>query len=281
MRRANRPKQPPYLTEYIRYAVDSRLSDWYKDVPPLTVGIGVGVSFLVGSGPVMMGPTSGNGYVGVLTGALTFCVYMLGVFGITERRRARDEDPQVGLRREAKLVAQHLDHLMHEKRLHRDLSPDVIELIEEAARSWHRARSALQSPYWKRADLPTHFRSVRDQSLLAIDQGMQEMLVLFATSVPKEPRKWTLGEMADEVIGHDVFANRGSLDHVSPYFQEATGVAAKLQELAVQVESVSQQLAGQELITGAPKPGSGLEATLAELRQLKQAEEELHQDLRG
>ena len=52
-------------------------------------------------------------------------------------------------------------------------------------------------------------------------------------------------------------------------------------ELADQVESVSRQLAGQELVTGAPKPGSALEATLQELRQLKQAEDELRQDLRA
>jgi len=206
---------------------------------------------------------------------------MLGVFGITQTRRSREEDPQLELKREAKQVARRLDASANKKRLHRDLSTEVQALLEEAARNWHRARSALESPYWKSAMLPTHLRAVRDQSLLAIDQGMQEMLVLFATSVPSKPGNWSFGEVVDEIAGQDIFSTRGKAEHISPYYAQGRGVAAKLFELADQVESVSRQLAGQELITGAPAPGSALEATLAELRQLKQAEEELRQDVRG
>lgn len=280
MRRANRSKQAPFLTEYIRYAVDTQANGWFQDLPPFTIALGAGISLLFG-GAAMLIIRAWDGTPFLEVATATFGVYMLGAFGISYKRKSKEADPQVELKREARQVAQRLDHCMHEKRLHRDLSVEILALLEEASRNWHRARSALESPYWKRADLPSHLRAVREQSLVAIDQGMQEMLVLFSTSVPKEPGKWTIGELADEVIGQDVFSSRGRLDHISPYYQEAHGVTSKLLELADQVESVSQQLAGQELITGAPKPGSALEATLAELRQLKQAEEELHQDLRS
>ena len=280
MRRANRSKQAPFLTEYIRYAVDTQGNGWFQDLPPFTIALGVGISLLLG-GAAMLIIRAWDGTPFIEVASATFGVYMLGAYGISYKRKSKEADPQVELKREARQVAQRLDHCMHEKRLHRDLSNEILSLLEEASRNWHRAKSALESPYWKRADLPSHLRAVREQSLVAIDQGMQEMLVLFSTSVPKEPGKWTIGELADEVIGQDVFASKGRLNHSSPYYQEAHGVTGKLLELADQVESVSQQLAGQELITGAPKPGSALEATLAELRQLKQAEEELHQDLRG
>ena len=131
------------------------------------------------------------------------------------------------------------------------------------------------------ADLPAHLRAVRDQSLLAIDQGMQEMLVLFSTSVPAKPGNWTFSEVVDEVMGQDMLTTRGRIEHLSPFYDQGRGVAGKLHEMADQVETISRQLASQELITGAPKPGTALESTLAELRQLKQAEDELRQELRG
>ena len=281
MRRPNRSKQPPYLTEYIEYAVETRLAEWYRDLPPFSIGLGIAISGIVGAAYIMITRQVWDGTPFIEAAGVTFGVYTLGASGFTRKRKPKESDPAVELRREAKQVAQRIEHLLHDKRFVRDVSNDVVLLLEESSRNWHRARSALQSPYWKRADLPSHFRAARDQSLLAIDQGMQEMLVLVATSIPKEPSKWTFGEMVDEVIGQDVFATRSKVDHVSPYYSEARKVAAKLNELALQVEDISRQLAGQELITGAPKPGTGLEATLAELKQLKQAEDELRQDLRG
>jgi len=281
MRRIDRSKQLPYLTEYIRYAVDWLPSHWHDELTARSVGLGVGIASLIGFVAMVFTGPGLHWTVAILATLSSFSAYMLGMVAITETRRARDKDPQVELRREAKQVAQRLEACLDKKRLHRDLSTEVSCLLEEASRNWHRARSALDSPYWKSAELPAHLRAVREQSLFAIDQGMQEMLVLFATTVPAKPGKWSFGELVDEAVGQDVFASRGRLEHISPYYEEARSVAGKLLELADQVESVSRQLAGQELITGAPKPGSALEATLAELRQLKQAEDELRQDLRG
>ncbi len=282
MRRPARSKQPAYLTEYIQYAVESRFSQWYNELPQFTVTLGFGISILLGIIAMLIKDHGGWDGTPLVQGFCgTFAVYMLGVFGIAQTRKSKEADPQLELRREARQVAQRLEHVIHEKRAHRDVSDEVVFLLEEAARNWHRARTVLQSPYWKRADLPSHYRSVRDQSLLAIDQGMQEMLVLFATSVPKEPGKWSLRELVDEAIGHDFFSTRSRLDHISPYFDEARSVAQKIVDVADHVETISKQIAGQELITGVPKPGTALEATLAELRQIEEAESELRQDLRG
>ncbi len=280
MSRARRSKQLPYLTEYIRYAVSWRHRRWNLDLSPATIGLGAAISLILGLFAVALDRTLHPWVIFFPAGAMSFALYTAGAYGFSLKHRNREPDPEIQLRREAKQVADRLEQCLDAKRLHRDLSIEVSALLEEASRNWNRARAALGSPYWRRADLPAHLRAVREQSLLAIDQGMQEMLVLFATSIPDKPSSWSFSELVDEVLGQDVFASRGRLDHISPFFDEARGVAGKLKELADQVESVSRQLAGQELITGAPRPGAALDVTLSELRQLKQAEEELHQDLR-
>ena len=279
MRRADRSKQYPYLMEYLKYVEDS--DHWHKNLPPGIVASGFGIGILVALASLPFSNGHDRWGVAILACMTAFSAYFLGVYAIVQTRRARDKDPLVELRREARQVAERLSSCAEKKRLHRDLSLEVSALLEASASNWHRARAALESPYWRRADLPAHLRSVREQSLLAIDQGMQEMMVLFATSVPAKPGNWIFGEVVDEAIGQDVFAVRGKLEHISPFHGEARSVASKLVELADQVESVSRQLAGQELITGAPKPGSALEATLAELKQFERAEDELRQDLRG
>lgn len=281
MRRARGPKPYPYLTEYIQYAIDWHPQQLQKEFSPKAVLFGLLLSMLVGTISTIATTLAGTGAIGMVVCAPAFGLYMLGMYAVWQTRRARKPDPQRELRREAKQVAQRLAGCAARKRLHRDLSVDVASLLEEASRNWNRARSALESPYWRSAELPSHLRIVREQSLQAIDQGMQELLVLFATSVPERAGDWSIGEIVDEVVGHDIFATRDRIDHLSPFYDQGREVAFKLRDLADQVEGISRQLAGQELITGAPKPGTALEATLAELRQIKQAEDELRQDIRG
>ncbi|MDR3692586.1 MAG: hypothetical protein P4L46_24615 [Fimbriimonas sp.] len=282
MPRAVRSKQLPYLTEYVRYAADWEPSPWHENVSGKSIGIGLGVSLGIG-GLVqfclaVLGLAAQWGF-SLAACSVAFAVFFVGMV-VSGTRRAKDRDPLFEMRREATQVAGRLEACVARKRLHRDLSSDVAALLEQAATNWQRARTTLDSPYWRSADLPNHLRTVREQSLLSIDQGMQELLVLCATSVPTEPGNWSFGEVIDEAFGQDVFNSRNRVQAVAPLFDQSVGVAQKLQELADQVESLTRQLASQELIAGAPKPGSSLEATLQELRRLKDAEDELRQDLR-
>ena len=283
MPRPDRTKQLPYLTQYIRYAANWEPSRWHENVSAKMISVGMGIS--LGIGGIVQLCLAGVGFsalwgLSIAAASVAFGVFFIGAM-VSETRRARANDPLLELRREAKQVAERLEVCVSRKRLHRELSIEVSTLLEQASFNWHRARATLESPYWKSAELPAHLRAVREQSLLAIDQGMQEMLVLFATSIPAKPGTWSFGELIDEAVGQDIFSTRGRLEPISPFYDQGRSVAFKLKELADQVEQVSRQIAGQELISGAPKPGSALEATLQELRQLKQAEDELRQDLRG
>jgi hypothetical protein len=276
-----RKDRQPNLSEYIRYAVNWRQRRWNLDLSPKNLIGGVALSLLAGflSAAGVRGAESAA--VGVVVSVAAFAIYMVGAFRVSLRRERRTADTQARLRREAFQIAERLEESLNAHRLERDLSREVCELLDSAAAHWRRAKTALQSPYWRRADLPSAMRSVREQALVAADQGMQEILVLLATSVPAERGRWTFAEVVDELAGRDLLTTRGKAEPRSPYFDQARGVGEKLRDLADQVEEASRRLVSEELILGAPKPGSAIEATLAELRQLKEAEDELRQDLRG
>lgn len=282
-----RQNRLPHLSGYIRYAASWRQRGWNLDLPPrmLKLGaiVGLVVAGLAGFGTWLSrsGSVGLAAAVGGVALVLTLAVFALSAFRISLRHDDKQLEPEVRLRREAFQIVERLEQLLDSHRLERDLSLEVTSLLEESARNWDRVRSALESPLWRRAELPAQFRAVREQSLLAVDQGMQELLVLFATSIPEEPGQWKFAEVVDEVVGRDFLTKRGGFGHISPFYVEGRRVADKLLELADQVDDMSRRLAGEALVLGAPRPGAALEATLAELRQIKQAEDELRQDLRN
>lgn len=183
------------------------------------------------------------------------------------------------IERDSRAVIMRLHLLMHKKRLHRDLSPDVAELLEQAAMEWARARAALMSPYWTRADLNSRLGEVRERSLKAIERSMQELLILYATAVPEQPGNWSIAEVVDEVVGKGVFASPPT-HRFSPFHGEAVRIVDQLAQMADEAERVSRQVVSDPEMAGDSRPGSRLEATLADLRQMRIAEDELREDLR-
>jgi hypothetical protein len=168
---------------------------------------------------------------------------------------------------------------MHKKRLHRDLSPDVAAVLEEAAVQWARARAALESPYWLRGDLSPQLEQARENSMKAVERSMQELLTLFSTAVPETPGSWNFAEVVDEVVGKSVFSTPPQ-HRFTPFHNDAIRMVEQLSLLADESERISRQLVSDPDIIGESRPGSRLEATLAELRQLRVADEELREDLR-
>jgi hypothetical protein len=98
--------------------------------------------------------------------------------------------------------------------------------------------------------------------------------------VPEQPGNWNLAEVADEVLGKNVFAGSNTR-HMSPFFDQAVGLVDQLKSLADEAEAVSRQLVTDPNLGAQGRPGAALEATLAELKQIRQAEDELRQDLRA
>jgi hypothetical protein len=116
--------------------------------------------------------------------------------------------------------------------------------------------------------------------LKAADRAMQELLVLFAPSVPMGPNSWSIAEVVDEVVGRQVFAPQRP-SGLSPYYEDGLRLAQRLSELASEAEAVSRRLLNDPDLGTPNRPGAAIESTLMELRSLRQAEEELEQDLRA
>jgi hypothetical protein len=273
---SDRPKQLPYLSDYLQIAASRR--------PAIQTGnIQVGFTAIVlgGMATILCALT---GVVALPTmlfaGVAAMGGYMLGARTGGKLAAKRPNDEELLLEQQSREVVLRMSALLNKRRLHRDLGPDVAAILEEAAAQWCRARTALLSPYWNRPEMSLHMQQIRDNSMKAAERTMQELLILFSTSVPEQPGSWNLAEVADEVLGKDIFAARADRQ-MSPFFDQAITLADELKSLADEAETISRQLISDPNLGAESLPGVALRNTLSELRSLRQAEEELRQDLRA
>jgi hypothetical protein len=120
---------------------------------------------------------------------------------------------------------------------------------------------------------------VRENALKAVDRSMQELLILFSTAVPESPGNWSIAEVADEVLGKSVFAGAPHR-RFTPFHDDALRLVDQLSQMGDEAERVSRQVVSDPNLSGDSRPGQRLEDTLAELRQMRVAEDELRQDTR-
>ncbi|MEZ0325538.1 MAG: hypothetical protein ACAH95_06510 [Fimbriimonas sp.] len=273
---SDRPKQLPYLSDYLNVAAARRPA---IDAGNFQVGF---VALLAGAfGAALCAIAGADALPAIMAaGAASLGSYYIGARNGGKLAAKRPTDEQLLIEQQAREVVLRMQALMNKRRLHRDLSSDVSAVLEEAASQWCRARTALMSPYWNRPELSLHMQQVRDQSMLAAERTMSELMILFATAVPEQPGSWNLAEVADEVIGKNVFSGVNQR-HLSPFFDQAVGLVEQLKELAREAETISRQLVSDPNLGAQGRPGAALEATLSELRQLRQAEDELREDLRA
>jgi hypothetical protein len=273
---SDKSKQLPYLSDYLEVAASRR--------PTIETGnFQVGfVALLAGAFGAGLCVVAGAAALPVIlaAGVASMGSYYIGAKNGGKLAVKRPTDEQLLIEQQSREVVLRMHASMNKRRLHRDLSADVSAVLEEAAAQWCRARTSLLSPYWTRTDLSAHMHQVREQSMAAAERTMSELMILFATSVPEQPGNWNLAEVADEVLGKNVFSGVNRR-HMSPFFDQAVGLVEQLKDLADEAEAVSRQLVSDPNLGAQGRPGAALEATLAELRQLRQAEDELRQDMKA
>jgi len=179
--------------------------------------------------------------------------------------------------RDAWHVAYALQQLITRNRIHRDLDSGSIALFEEAARLWLRIRAALDSAALKDRHLPPTYAAVRDRIAQASQEAMVDMLLAYRLDITKQPSNWTPLEFVDEAL--DNFGIRKSFDdrQPPPAFYGARQIAEKLQVLADETEALALERLSTPV--GPNVPSRSIDAVLGELRSIRQAEDELRQDL--
>lgn len=262
-------KRYPFLSQALaelgrrRFDVEDRRTEWLK---------------LVTLGTLIAGVSGG---LAGSTGALLFLPWG-ACLGFVWLLRSRRPKPMVNERaREATAVAQTMGLMLQKRRLHRDLDPGSLILLEECARHWHRARAALDGPFWTHGMVPEYYRQVRHKALVSLDESMDEVLLHYRAWLPDAVRSRHPFDYVDEAMESVMGRRSAAGNFPPPAFGPVRIIADKLMELANETERLSQEARLDPEVAAAATPGRSLDQTLSELRSMREAEAELRQNLRG
>ena len=274
---AAKAKQTPYLADYLERA--SKVPNRF--VEDLLLGLGAVLGGIAALGVAIACLLSGM----ILAGTAVIVGYPLlvhfiqrGVLRLRGPRTSRD-------RRMAELrrVARNMKPYLHGRRLSKSLGHATASLLEESARNWTRARTALNDPFWNDADLPSHWRALRVHALEAVDDAMGDLVLLaqpyMKTVSPKTDWQDVVGNVVGGLLGVDT--QKQDDEPLPPVFWAARDISEKLKLLASQVEQATQQVIRERPTNESIPSATSLDACLTELKSIQQAEGELGQELRG
>lgn len=188
------------------------------------------------------------------------------------KRRAQRPDVVA----QARPVSRKLHLSLMSRRLHRELHPAVVELLEGSAAQWKRVRTTFDSPFWTRRDLPDEMRKLKERALLAADVAMAEIvLTLHPTYRPAGNPDWrdALEGVLDQL---GIAASSRRADNLPPEFFEADNLAGQLRDLADEVGRISKDQS-----VHMPRAQESLRDVLKDLREYQTAQSELDEELRG
>jgi hypothetical protein len=263
---SDRSKQYPHLVQYLKTVDRESKEDRIRREMPTGLMIG-GIAGAIGFLAFALIskqwlPIIGTGVFG-----------LMGVWGHLNRWRSRKSE--ITLAREPALPQVHsLLASLENRRLHRDLDYASLTLLEECAHQWFRVQQAFAGNDMR----ATTYGIASSQAAVAAEAGMAEVLGKYRAQIPEEvgPRKAL--DFVDEALETFVFKGR-SEPQVPPHaFYESQQIAEKLRELADVAESLAQSSGPKIPMAG--NPGSLLDHSIGELRTIRDAEQELQQDLR-
>ncbi len=264
----DKSRQYPHLTQYLNVASRQRTAN--------AVPVSSADALAIGSCAI-------SGVLLALMNPLFAPIPIVGAFLYWTQREGRSRDKEKmseGERRrlEARPVVESLQSMIANRRLHRDLDTASLLVLEECARHWSRARATLASPFWTSPDLPVHYRTARETALGAVEGAMDEAMLLYRDYVPEQVGRRPAMDYVEEALEDFVFKGPRAAAPVPGALEPARQIAEKLRTLAAEAERAAQE-AGNAIPQAAP--GSALDLSLGELRTIRQAEDELRQNLRG
>ncbi len=202
-------------------------------------------------------------------------------------RRKRQRPDQIRLAQVREVVAAYWGP-MQKKKLHRDLDTVAGELLDACAFQWQRTMAALNSPGWQTSGI--HRQNLREQARIAADSAMEDIMMLCTPCLSDragKPRDWH--EKVEDFIDLDVIDTLQQMSGVkvkmnkgyrSPYFgaiaEPVRRTAHQLRELAEEAERMAQE-ANDLGRAGNAGVSLALESVLADIRAVREAENELEQ----
>ena len=206
---------------------------------------------------------------------------LLGARRMISKQRAALDTPERRQRIEAFKTVGSMRQMLEHNRLHRDLSESTLVVLEETARYRGEIRALLQSTFWMRHDLPDNYQRLKEQAIKAADQAMLDAICVYRAHVPENVAQRNLLDYVDEAVETLVFSNRRHTRFAEPGFDGVFDIARKLQLLSDELQKTTHQAELDMEIPRQVIPGGLVDLTMTELRNLREAQEELRQDLRG
>ncbi|MFN3684035.1 MAG: hypothetical protein ACK41F_08885 [Fimbriimonadaceae bacterium] len=245
--------------------------------PALASCLGV----VVGSGALGWALFQWIGWLSIPVTVLVGVPGIAALIGVARSRASKAKTPEALRRAEIRRAAIEM-RAMKKRRLAKRLGVPLATLMEEAARHYFRAEAALNGPFWTSPNLPSHWRIIREQALASAEAGMGDLLLLAKNLMTPAGNKseWheEVREVVDEILGRPVL-QPDAFSSFPPEFEPARAIAERLRALAEEVEQSTMMVLRDDAANTVSSLPS-LDATLHELRQVRQAEDEIRQDLR-
>lgn len=261
------------------------LSDYLNERSPVSADshrdtVSGGVGFVASVGAIV----AGWQFIGWWSIAAGLCIVLPVVSGIVKSFWDWKWPLNDRQRRETEYEALHnqLKGFLDESKLDRHLDPICAALFEESARHWMRIKELLGGADWSRSNLPSHYRMLRTEALAAADEAMEDLILMLQKAILKQPKRKDWLDVFNDFL--EMLGSRRIEDDNLRYPAEygpARMIAGKLAALAEEVESVAIKRATDAAELGGYSSPASIDAILGELRAIKQAESELHEDLRA
>ena len=261
----NRPKRYPNLEEYL----GKRPVEISSREKVLLWALGALVCFVAIVPAAIFLPLAKAALVtavGASSGALMI------IRAIRESRKRLPFAQQEGLhtRRQLKnaLDAGGMDHI---------IPASIGAVLDECVVAAKRVEVALAGPTWQDPALPQHWVSVRDNAMRAADNALDEA---FALTGPHLNENWqerpiqSLQHLIQRIVGTEEIP----MTPLPPSFRPALDLADRLRTLALEIETVTHEVASESTLRGNLAASTRLDSVLTEIRGLQSAEQELHQD---
>ncbi len=197
---------------------------------------------------------------------------------VSNLAKPKNEDEE--RRKQAHEAVVFMNGALEKGRLHRKVDRAPGLLLEECARHWGRVHDALSGAFWEDKELPLHWKTIRESSLAAADRAMDDIVVMLKPVL--EPRNPRTGP--EEFIG-DVLESFFNISTEAPFeplpaaFLPARDIAQKLKALADEVEVASAKAVRDQAFTEHYSSPTQIDEVLMNLREIRQAETELHQEV--
>lgn len=262
---------------------------WAKGQNANTIGcIGImGLPWVFG--PLAMALTGSLG-IGLL-GALLGVIFGVGAWIYFAKVAALPKTEEEKQAFEKQQALSTFVELKNQKRLHKNVDPTILQVMEAASYHYSRIETTLDNPFWSASTLPSHWQAVRRQMKESAELAMGEMLVLAAGCVgkPSAKREDDWGEVWEDLaeldFGDALEGLRGVMGrnwtdyaHKSPVaqhvFEPAKQIAERLKALADEADTmrVEAVAAGMEEKSVSVE---SIDLLLGEMRTLRTAETEL------